>query len=855
MVSFQPTPTKEKVRAICLHCGQKCQTTETRSEKESFCCAGCSEVYHLLHQCDLGDFYKLHEGHVQKSEVPNLHQEEFEYLRDPEIRRRFIDFENSNHYRVSIHIPNIHCTACVFLLERIQRFLPEIQDAQVDFLRKELQLKVSKPGADLPELARLLVQIGYLPEWRTETINSKHHLGNRQRLIRKMAVAGFSFGNIMLLSLPEYLSEHGIAEPLLNTSVRGMMVLLSLPVAFYSASDYFTTAIEAFKKRIIKLDIPIALGVAVLFLRSIYEIVSGVGPGYLDSLCALVFFLLLGRLFQEKSFHHLQFDRDHQSFFPLAVLKINPEKRVAAAEKPQDQSASSNLAQETDTKDTVISENRGFAESEIGIHHLKTGDQIRVRHGEVVPTDSLLMDRGGLVDYSFVTGESEPVTCMKGDVIYAGGRIAGTSLTLEVMKPAAEAYLMRLWNQNTTEKGKYEPEAFKGTADRIAQYFTPTVIIIALLGFGAWLPYRTETAFQVLSAVLIIACPCALALSTPLSLGNGLRLLARSHFFIRNTAAIDRMARIRCLVFDKTGTLSQQDLGPMNDENIQWNPGQQSMVQAVCRNSTHPLSKMMAKILPFNPNHQIQLYDEMEGIGIHAIVDGHHIQIGRCANQQVEPHENPTSNNFLTTDAVGSQVKVCIDGQELGIVHFRPIWRNGIENSLHQLGHDYEMHLLSGDNPQDGKQMGAWFPPGSSLHFQQSPIEKKQYIERLSRQRPGGVAMIGDGLNDAGALQVADIGIAISEISGQFSPACDAILAGHAINQLPNILSFIRALPGVLYINLTFSIAYNLVGLSFALSGTLTPLLSAIFMPISSLTVLMSSVFLTRRLAHQHKIL
>jgi len=850
MLRFIPVASEEKTLAHCLHCGQECTKPHVRMADKVFCCAGCSEVYQLIQQCELGNYYQMREGNASKAELPS--QKEFEYLRDPEIRRRFIDFENNNHYRVSLHIPNVHCTACVYLLERLQRFLPQILEANVDFLRKEIQLKVAKPGPDLPEIARLLGQIGYPPDWQTKTHSASTAAGKRQQITRKMAVAGFSFGNIMLLSLPEYLSEHGIDEALLSASTQSMSVLLSLPVVLYSASDYFTTAFEALKKRVIKLDIPIALGIAVLFLRSVYEIVSGAGTGYLDSLSALVFFLLLGRLFQEKSFHHLHFDRDQQSFFPLAVLKIESGGEQTAADYGYNRVLTTDTSQEKDGKQAVFSADEQRTETEVGIHLLKAGDQIRVRHLEVVPADSLLTDSSGLIDYSFVTGESEPVACFKGDVIYAGGRIAGTSLRMEVLKPAADAYLMKLWNQNALENSNFEPEAFKGTADKIARYFTPAVIIIALLGFGAWLPYSIETAFQVLSAVLIIACPCALALSAPLSLGHGLRLLARSNFFVRNTSAIDRMARIRCLVFDKTGTLSQQDLGPMSEENIEWSPAQQSMVQSVCRHSTHPLSKMLAKTLPFNPNHRIQLYDEQEGKGINALVDGHRIQIGRRIEAHNEDGRAIEQKNARAYSAPGNLVWVRIDGKELGYVHFKPIWRSGIEGSLHRLGIDYEIHLLSGDNPRDGERIAAWFPPGSALNFRQSPLEKKHYIGELSRKRAGGVAMIGDGLNDAGALQAADVGIAVSEKSGQFSPACDVILAGDALTRLPDILAFVRSIPSVLYINLAFSVTYNLAGLSFALSGTLTPLLSAIFMPISSLTVLLSSAFLTRHLAHKY---
>jgi len=853
MATTQPLSRTLVSDAYCTHCGQDCRTTPADTDGAVFCCDGCRQVYHLIRQHDLGEYYRLKGGASQQGKGDS--GSDYAYLNDPEIRQRFIDFEDNRHYRVSLHVPDIHCTACVYLLERLHRFIPGISESRVDYLRKELQLKVAKPGPDLPEIARLLHRLGYPPEWQSTTSDSRHNRKQRNQLIRKMAVAGFAFGNIMLLSLSDYLSTHGIEEPLVKSATRMLSLLLSLPVVAYSASDYFTTAWEALKKKIIKLDIPIAIGVAVLFLRSTYEIASGAGTGYLDSLSALVFFLLLGRLFQEKTFHHIQFDRGHASFFPLAVLRrqppawgqelgvVNPNRSDSALNpRPAESPAGPAAPGDAD-------------EQEVGIHHLVAGDRIRVRHQEVVPADSLLVDSSGLIDYSFVTGESEPVACYKGDVIYAGGRVAGTSLVLEVMKPAAEAYLMRLWNQNSTDPSPRQSAAYQGTADRIARFFTPAVILIALAGFGAWWPYSPSTAFQVLSAVLIIACPCALALSAPLSLGNGLRLLSRAEFFARNTSTLDRLARIRCLVFDKTGTLSHQELGPMNEDRVEWDQQQRSLVQAVCRNSTHPLSKMIARSLPYNPKHNVQLYDELEGKGINALVDGHNVQIGQPFG---EAHNNSVDSrpHAITGQAgTGNQVHIRIDGRYLGYVHFAPIWRQGIGNTLHELGRDYEMHLLSGDGPRDGQQIARWFPPGSTVRFRQSPHDKKQYVEEMSGHRSGGVAMFGDGLNDAGALQSADIGIAVSENSGQFTPACDAILAGQSLHKLPQILKFVRSLPRVLYINLLFSVAYNLVGLSFALSGTLTPLLSAIFMPISSLTVLMSSVLLTRYLAYKHKLL
>src|SRR5690606_1115321 len=349
---------------------------------------------------------------------------------------------------------------------------------------------------------------------------------SQKRLIAKIAVAGFCFGNSMMLSFPEYFGM-GAFEAHYAKIFGWMNLGFSLPVLLYSGRDYFRSAWQSLRHKALNLDVPLALGIAVLFVRTAWEVLSGSGPGFADTLCGLVFFLLVGRWVQQRTYHHLSFERDYRSYFPVAVTRI-----VEGAMKP------------------------------IPLPDSRVGDRLVVRYGEIVPADAMLLTGNADIDFSFVTGESEPVRKVLGEIIYAGGRQLGEAIELEVVKAVSQSYLTRLWNN---EAFKPYERKFRTFSNVVSRYFTVALLTIAVSAMAYWFfqddPAKAWGAF---TAVLVIGCPVALVLSGPFTLSAALSVFDRNRFYVKNTAAIEQLAAIDCLVFDKTGTISSPNASRMH---------------------------------------------------------------------------------------------------------------------------------------------------------------------------------------------------------------------------------------------------------------------------------------------------
>jgi len=798
--------TTTSTRFKCAHCGDAATGALTDRQGNAFCCQGCASVHGLLYQFNLGNFYELSDLKAVKPR--EIEQSRYDHLDDQSVESLFLSYQDEQIYKVSLKLPQIHCAACIYLLENLYRFDAGVVRSEVDFLKKEAHFTVKKQKLSFKALVILLAQLGYEPQLHHGLDQNKTVADEEKALIRRLAVAGFIFGNIMLLSFPEYLSPGGVQEPLLRSVIQTLIILLSLPLLFYSGRSYFEQAWLGLRKRDLNINIPIALGMLALFGRSVFEIVSGIGHGYLDSLAALIFFLLIGRYFQQKTYDHLSFERDYRSFFPLGVTRSRPNQ----------------------------------ANEEVPISKLQAGDHILVRNDEIIPTDSILNSTSTLIDYSFVTGESALQEKFRGDVLYAGGKIAGPLVELEVIKAVAQGYLTRLWNQEYFSKGQDDP--FKTITNRISQYFTPAVLLLAVGGLLFWLPTSAGTAFQVFAAVLIIACPCALALSAPFTYGHAMRILGRNGLFVKNSAVVDKLSQLKQIVFDKTGTLTRRDQAGLDLSALNWEENDQMLVKTACQHSTHPLSRQLADVLSCSVYDHTDLYDEQQGKGILALIQGHEVVIG--------------SATFVGLNEIGhnqgTRVYIRIDNNILGFVRFKNHYRKGMENSIATLSDTYTLAVLSGDNDQERHYLQQVFGQQTNIRFNQSPAGKLESIQNMKQHDLGLLMMVGDGLNDAAALRQADIGMAVSEKSGQFTPASDVIIDAEQLSKLHQLLRFVRQTRIIIFSNLSLSLIYNITGLSFALSGLLTPVVSAILMPVSSITVVLNATLMNRYFATKNKL-
>jgi Cu+-exporting ATPase len=800
-VSAEKEPVTE-TKTVCYHCGLDCGEGAVAIEDKQFCCNGCKSVYEILGESGLGSYYRSSDYPGAKPNHDEL-DSRFVFLDDPTVVRTLPDYTDGKFSRLRLHIPQIHCSSCIWLLENLFRLRPGISASHVNFPKRELSVVIENEETSLRQLVELLTQIGYEPRLQLDEPDSKRTPDINRSLHIKVGIAAFCFANIMLFSFPEYLASGGISEALLTRLFRYASIGLALPVLLYSASGYFRSACAGLRARALNIDVPIALGMTVLFTRSLYEIIAGSGSGYLDSFTGLTLFLLLGRLFQQKTYDHLSFDRDYKSYFPLSVIRRTSD-----------------------------------GESTVPLAALGIGDRIVVRNREIVPADSVLVDGPANIDYSFVTGESEPRSAAPGEVVFAGGRLSGFAIELKVIKKVSQSYLTSLWNDcifRTPEKPRIDV-----LTDSVARYFTIAILSVAAAAAAYWMINDASVVVNAVTAVLIVACPCALALSSPFVLGTAMRILGKNHIYMKNTAAIASLATIDTIVFDKTGTLSLPGNDPVSFEGKPLTTYERKLVAALARHSTHPASRRLYCENDDTGNNRISEFVEIAGKGVEARIDGHLVRLGKPD----WVNENDSANGDNKQQPIPGGTCLSIDSVYRGCFLSRNRYHEGLEATIQSLRKRHMLAVISGDTDQEYKQLVKLFGSESTIAFGQSPHDKLDYVTKL-RDKGRRVLMIGDGLNDSGALKAADVGIAASNQSAAFFPACDGIMDAFRLVYLHRYIDFARQSMTLIRISIAISFLYNIAGLSYAVTGQLSPIIAAILMPLSSITVVLFATLMT----------
>ncbi|MBP6687402.1 MAG: heavy metal translocating P-type ATPase metal-binding domain-containing protein [Lacibacter sp.] len=777
--------TSVKPTVQCYHCGEDCITEEIQLANKSFCCQGCRTVYQVLNQSDLCDYYELNKNPGTTQRI-TVRKDKFSFLDDEKIQLQLASFRNEEQTHINFYLPQIHCSSCLWLLENLHRLNAAVVSSRVNFTRKEVEIVFTHTATSLREVAELLTSIGYEPYISLQNLQQVKPRIQRS-LIYQLGIASFCFANIMLMSFPEYLGLDE-AEKSMQYLFRYFNLILSLPVFFYSSLPFYQSAWGSLKHKYLNIDTPIALAIIMTFGRSLYEVLSNTGSGYFDSMSGIVFFMLVGRVLQEKTYQQLSFERDYTSYFPIAVTVIKDTKEVPTA-----------------------------------LPDLKVGDTILIHNEELIPVDGLLTKGKALIDYSFVTGESLPVLKEMGELLYAGGKQTGSNIELLVMKEVAQSYLTRLWNNDDKQK-----EAKTSFVDSLSRYFTWIVFTLAAAGALYWSFHDAGRAWNVVTTILIVACPCALLLSNSFTNGNVLRILANNKLYLRNAQTIEEIATSNHIVFDKTGTLTTTEEQDILFNGEAFNNEVAGCIAALAAQSTHPLSKLLAKEFKQTGQFEVKQYRETTGKGISGIVNQHIITLGSA-----EFVTGYKTNNFE-----GSTVYIGFDGTLLGYFNIRNHYRPSIFKQINQLRKQYRITILSGDNESERLNLQSELGMDVKLFFNQQPHDKLSYIQQL-QQKGQKVIMIGDGLNDAGALKQADAGIAVTESTNNFTPASDGILEANQLSRLTRYLRFAKANKQVVLASFVLSILYNIIGLSFALKGALSPMVAAILMPASSLSIIL----------------
>ncbi|TWP24741.1 HAD family hydrolase [Apibacter muscae] len=782
----------------CFHCGQEIVSEEVDFDDKVFCCNGCKTVYEILSQNHLSNFYELNK---QAGIKPDGDKNYFEFLDTPEIFNKIIDYSEDGTTLVTLKVPVIHCSSCVWLLESLKNINSKILYSTVHFTNKTVQIAYKSSTYKLSELANFLSSLGYKPIINLETAEKKKPENVDRTLIIKIGIAGFAFGNVMLLAFPEFLEGNkDVWLEQYNQLFRVLMFLLSLPVVLYCASDYYKSAWSALRYKRLNLDMPIVIGIFALFFRSCYEAYWGISNGYFDSLCGLLFFMLLGKFFQQRTYKSLAFDRDYKSFYPIAVTKIDPDNQQ---------------------KNILISK-------------LKIGDRILIRNGEIIPADAILIKGEAFIDNSFITGESHLIEKKSGQKIFAGGKQRGTMLELEIIKEVNQSYLTRLWNNEAFKK---ENSILDTITNSVSKYFVFVILIITLISGCYWyfIEKNTSQMYQVITAILIVACPCALALSVPFTLGNIMRILGRNKFYVKDSTTVEKMSKVNHIVFDKTGTLTMNKANHIAYEGKPLTVAELEELKAILKNSNHPLSRSLYEYLDCpDKSLLVRNYKEIIGKGIEANVNGNTYKIGSSSFVKYKGEPIQETSVFIS-----------INVENIGRYIFKNQYRKYVPEVVKKISLKNKISLLSGDNNSEEEFLKQLFPTSTILKFNQSPQDKLEYIEKL--QKKGDlVMMVGDGLNDSGALKQSNVGVAIADDINSFTPSSDAILDGSRITSLSSYLKISKIAIRIVYICFMISFFYNIIGLSFAVSGRLKPLVAAILMPVSSITIVFISTILTQ---------
>ena len=743
-------------------------------------------VFQLLDQHQLTDYYKY-------TETPGISPiaTDYEFLEDAYLVNQLLDFQDDTIGRITLHLPQIHCSSCLYLLEHLPRLHQGIKQCKINFTTKKSSIVFHKNEIKVKELVALLTQIGYQPRLNLDSLDKKSSNLYDRKTLYQLGMAGFAFGNIMLLSFPEYL---GFERASVYFFIGYINILLATPLLFYSGWDYIKSAYQGLKVKHLNLDIPIAIGMITLYSRSVYEIVSQTGEGYLDSFAGFVFFLLIGKWFQSFTYQILDFDRNYKSYFPISATVKQGEHWVAKS-----------------------------------LHLLSPGDTISIKNEQLIPADGIITIGKARVNYSFVTGEADLITKAVGETVFAGGKHQGSHIEMTLTKSVDQSYLTQLWNEDT-----FKEKRTSGThqlISNISKYFTFVILGIAGLTLIYYSQVAPQSMFQIFTAVLIVACPCALALAVPFTYGNIVRILSTNGLYLKNTDTIEHLQDITHIIFDKTGTITDNEKIEVKFNGNDPSTDELSMIKSLCYHSSHPLSKAIYESMdPRVPVLDVDSFAECVGAGIEGRIHGQDIRIGSA------------DYIFDTQDERNEKgVFIEIGGQFKGYYTFYHTLREGIHAIVQSLQKEYALFVLSGDKDTDYQRMKDLFGSSAQVFFNQKPKDKLDKVKALQSEGAK-VLMIGDGLNDAGALKQSHVGVVITDTVNNFSPACDGILDAKWFAGLHTQLSYINRSRLIIYGAFMLAFAYNVVGLSFAVTGQLSPVVAAILMPLSSVSVIVYGV-------------
>lgn len=829
----------------CHHCGLEVGAYPIVEENHAFCCTSCQLVYGALHQNGLeATFYQLSEAEgisIRPKTATKVENDlTLATLDDAEFLAAHTALQENGSRKATLFLEGLHCAACVWLIEQMPQFLQGVQFAQVDLSRAQLQLSWFPDQIQLSQVAKWLAKFGYqLHPFHAERHQTQDK-AERSLLIR-LGVAWALAGNIMLLAFALYSGlEQG--SPKLAFFAKWVSFILAIPSIVYGGQPFFQKAYYSLKMAFqtrswarLDMDVPIALGVLMGFLYSTYQTLFGNGEVWFDSLAVLIAALLTARWLHLRS-HRLARNASDQL---LAVVPT--------------------MARRVQGKWTGDL-NQPF--EAVSVNVLQSNDIVLVRAGDVIPADGILVHGATSINNAILTGESKPMKAEVGDTVQAGTTNLSAPIHVAVQAAGEQARIGKLLAFVQEKAAK--PTIFQHWADQIGSYFIAIMLLLSALCFLFWVRVDVHSAINNTIALLVIACPCALAMASPLGMALAAGRAARKGIYIKSSSSFHQLCAVDTLIMDKTGTITEGNLSVLSTQSFVQNAKDVDAIEKAAyleTQSNHPLAKAFLLRFP-NAEHlvdknrvQVRIENATHQ-GISGWVNNDYVEVGR-PEWLLQKYSNQTcetacelakswfqqvANEGATPVAVAINHKLCA-GVAIGD-RIRPEAFSLIQKWQKSGKH---VILLSGDHPSVvqyvGKQLGL---PENALIGHATPEQKQAFVQAQQAQGKI-VAMIGDGVNDAAALRQSNIGIAVEGGSTAGMVSADVFLTHEGLLPIDELLASALRVNRVVNRNLGFSLVYNLVGAISAILGMVNPLVAAFAMPLSSLVVVGSSIFNARR--------
>lgn len=781
-----------EAKNACIHCDTPIPAS--RGE-DPFCCPGCAAAHAWISQAGLDHFYQIKDQDGARAWTPLSDQTpNFAHFDDPD----YLESLGLTPGDSVLRVVGLHCAACVWLLEQLPKRLDGLSSLRVNWESQSTHLRWDPETLKLSHIAQVIHTLGYRLVAADQGAQNQVDGARRQELIR-LAITGASAGNVMLVTLALYSGELSDMGSDFQRLFEAFAAFFALPCLLYGAVPFYRAAWASLRLRRLHLDVPIACGVIVGYGFALLSLFRGGGDLYFDTISILVFLLLLGRRLQDES--------RRWAFSQAGALNV----LLPASTVVQRDGVWQNLSR----------------------LQLRDQDLVRVDPQRKVPADGDCVDGQSHVDARSLTGESHPLPVGPGTAVLAGTINVGAAFTMKVRARNEATRLGRVARSLT-----FAPQhkvSVRRAIDRVSGAFSWIVLTSATVSAITWFYLSgTQKALDVFLATLIISCPCALGLATPLALALARAKAARSGILVAHDAALEDLAKINAIAFDKTGTLTCGELEVVHCETELDERTLRSQIAALEQSATHPIARSLVRWAQSTPaDTEIEAIQEVPSQGINAVKHRTRIRLGRF--RDVKFRKAVQAWHQIHPEVAPSTVYLTYDDRVVAALGLQDRLRHGARSWIAQLrAQGYDLMILSGDTRASVQNIGRALGILQVMH-DKSPEAKLEALQ----DRPW--AMIGDGINDAVALRGATVGIAVGQNAEIAAKVADIYVMRPGIDVLSNIFRLSKQTQRTIRRNLTFALIYNLVFAVAACTGHIRPLVAAILMPLSSLTVLLNS--------------